>query len=590
MIQLHLTTEGLSAKTRNTDIIFTKFIAGSGADENGQTIQTQKQIVPVTFSQVYNKNQQYTNNGITYTEQIDHVKIMGSIQSLNATEDYNLTEIALMAKEGENGTEFCFAYGVNAQENMLITSNEDTEYSIIVDIAFDTTPNVTINTTETGVTYTDLINHINTNVTSTAHGIKYENQDLKVNNVSLDICKNAIFQKTTGATVVDTLPTASMLYNEKLVYDKSTASSYKCVKTTELEVGDYIYEDNNTWVVGDGTEQGALEVVSDSTTPTSTEIKLTQAQSLFMQWNSVNNIDKRLSLVESVSLGGITDIIDTLQNQIDSINNALTNPFPSWGASTTYSVGDICIANTFKSYQYLECIQAGESDLTIPSYAEVGQMVTDNEVKWLVCDFRDSAPVGSFRSDYVQRVGWLKCNGAEVNRADYPRLWAYAVANNLVDSSYTPSLPLIAYPGFFGEGDGSTTFTLPDFEDYFVRYSFTRVSGHKQASQMASHTHTCQDHTGSHDHTAGNQSASHKHQYGNALAYVGGQAGSSGVTYGNSYGLTQHSSTTKTNTQDTNHTHTINSKSITHKHTINSTGSGSNTYPDNIAMQMYIKY
>ena len=105
---------------------------------------------------------------------------------------------------------------------------------------------------------------------------------------------------------------------------------------------------------------------------------------------------------------------------------------------------------------------------------------------------------------------------------------------------------------------------------------------------MASHTHTCQDHTGSHDHTAGNQSASHKHKY--IYDSMLGSTGTNGsIVSGTGYGRTVGKEATTYN-QDTNHTHTINSKSITHRHTINSTGSGSNTYPDNIAMQMYIKY
>ena len=410
-----------------------------------------------------------------------------------------------------------------------------------------------------------------------------------------------------------------MLYNEKLVYDKSTASSYKCIKNTELEVGDYIYEVNNTWNVGDGTEDGALEVIADNTTPAEGEITLLQAQNHFMQWNSVNNIDKRLSLVENVSLGGITDIIDTLQNQITSINNALANPFPAWTKEKNYVVGDICIANTFKSYQYLECIQAGESDLTIPAYADVGQLVTDNEVKWIVCDWRDSQPVGSFRSDMIQRAGWLKANGATVNRVDYPRLWSYAVANSLTTNDTTNN------PGLFGEGDGVDTFTLPNFEDYFVRYSYTRGVGTMQVSQMASHTHTCQDHTGSHDHTSGNQSASHSHSCGNqdtshthtinnketshhhtvsyaSYAAFGGSSnigvfgsgtantGTTKVTHNHTAGNQSASHKHSIGNQSANHNHTINSKSITHKHTINSTGSGSNTYPTNLTMQMFIKY
>ena len=35
MIQLNLTSDGLAAKTRNNNLIFTKFVIGSGADDDG---------------------------------------------------------------------------------------------------------------------------------------------------------------------------------------------------------------------------------------------------------------------------------------------------------------------------------------------------------------------------------------------------------------------------------------------------------------------------------------------------------------------------------------------------------------------------
>ena len=38
MIQLNLTSDGLAAKTRNNNLIFTKFVTGSGADDNGESI------------------------------------------------------------------------------------------------------------------------------------------------------------------------------------------------------------------------------------------------------------------------------------------------------------------------------------------------------------------------------------------------------------------------------------------------------------------------------------------------------------------------------------------------------------------------
>ena len=283
-----------------------------------------------------------------------------------------------------------------------------------------------------------------------------------------------------------------------------------------------------------------------------------------------------------------TGLTGNIQQQINAITGVMSSPFPTWNASTPYAVGDICIASNFNSYKYLECVVAGTTDTTMPANANVGQLVTDNEVKWLVCDWRDSAPVGAFRSDMVQRAGWLKANGATVNRADYPRLWAYAVANNLVDSSYTPSLPLSSYPGFFGEGDGITTFTLPNYEDYFIRYSFTRVSGHKQNSQMASHSHSCIKQDTSHTHTLGNQSANHKHKY--TYDSVAGSTGTNGsIVSGSGYGRTVGKEAT-TGNQDTSHTHSISNQTANHQHTIGSTGSGSNTYPDNIAMQMFIKY
>ncbi|PNU06473.1 phage tail protein [Novosphingobium guangzhouense] len=47
-------------------------------------------------------------------------------------------------------------------------------------------------------------------------------------------------------------------------------------------------------------------------------------------------------------------------------------------------------------------------------------------------------------------AGWLKCNGAAVSRADYPALFA-AIGTE------------------FGEGDGATTFNLPDIRGEFVR-------------------------------------------------------------------------------------------------------------------------
>jgi hypothetical protein len=62
--------------------------------------------------------------------------------------------------------------------------------------------------------------------------------------------------------------------------------------------------------------------------------------------------------------------------------------------------------------------------------------------------------------------GYIKANGATVQRADYPRLVALADAHNLWTSDLT------TYPGGFGAGDGSTTMTLPNWTERMAQYTF----------------------------------------------------------------------------------------------------------------------
>lgn len=285
--------------------------------------------------------------------------------------------------------------------------------------------------------------------------------------------------------------------------------------------------------------------------------------------------------ITTTELNYLDGASSNIQTQINNLS--ISALFPLWIASRAYSVGDVVKTLTSSFWVYLECVVAGTSDTTEPTFTNVGELVTDGTVKWLVLDLRDSAPVGTFKTDIVQRLGWLKANGATLNRADYPRLWAWAVDNNLTTNDTTNN------PGLFGEGDGVDTFELPNFEDYFIRYSYVRGVGTKQDSQMASHSHSCSDQDTSHTHTLGNQSANHKHKYTYCLVagvYPGPDAG---IQTGTSVARNNAKEAT-TGNQDTSHTHSIGNQTANHKHTIGSTGSGSNTYPDNIAMQMYIKY
>ncbi|MGO4413284.1 phage tail protein [Cupriavidus sp. KB_39] len=91
------------------------------------------------------------------------------------------------------------------------------------------------------------------------------------------------------------------------------------------------------------------------------------------------------------------------------------------------------------------------------------------------------------------RAGYLKLNGVLLTRADYPELWAYAIASGAVvsDADWTDGSH-----GAFSTGDDETTFRIPDFRGEHLRMwdagrgvDQSRTVGSWQASQNMSHTH-----------------------------------------------------------------------------------------------------
>ena len=73
--------------------------------------------------------------------------------------------------------------------------------------------------------------------------------------------------------------------------------------------------------------------------------------------------------------------------------------------------------------------------------------------------------VGEVKFKYVVESGELNANGQTVNRADYPELFAWVQAQGILVNEATKTAG--AYE--FGDGDGSTTFTVPDLRGEFIR-------------------------------------------------------------------------------------------------------------------------
>lgn len=114
---------------------------------------------------------------------------------------------------------------------------------------------------------------------------------------------------------------------------------------------------------------------------------------------------------------------------------------------------------------------------TVPATTTVGQLITAAFWNQQIRDNLLAAePTGSLKfviaaatsAETVHSGGWLQLNGATVSRATYATLWSWIVANG-----FSGGAP-------FGNGDGSTTFTLPDTHGRLPQ-NVSRAGGHGEA-------------------------------------------------------------------------------------------------------------
>ena len=80
----------------------------------------------------------------------------------------------------------------------------------------------------------------------------------------------------------------------------------------------------------------------------------------------------------------------------------------------------------------------------------------------------NAVPTGTIL-DYTGSVapdGYIVANGAELSRKTFSKLWEWANANSLVKNQ--SSIPTTAH-AYYGTGNGSTTFTIPDLRGVFKR-------------------------------------------------------------------------------------------------------------------------
>lgn len=191
--------------------------------------------------------------------------------------------------------------------------------------------------------------------------------------------------------------------------------------------------------------------------------------------------------------------------------------------------------------------------------------------------------------------GWLKCNGAAVSRTTYADLFAR------IGTAH-------------GNGDGSTTFNLPDYRGVFPRWlddgagidsgrSITSLQqdefqshDHPASSGNYSHSHYGTTNTsGYHDHpVSASANGNHRHRLGIANGSGSGstpEGDPSGVDSATNTDYAGNHSHTIYLSPNGNHTHSFSTNTNTHNHSISiGNAGGAETRPVNRALLACILY
>lgn len=107
-------------------------------------------------------------------------------------------------------------------------------------------------------------------------------------------------------------------------------------------------------------------------------------------------------------------------------------------------------------------------------------------------DSKPTLPIGAILNGYTIFNNCIVAFGGEFNRADYPKLWDYLQANpSLVKTQtqwQTEATANGGICGFFSNGNGTTTFRVPNLDNAFLRPD-SRIVGSYQADALQGHKH-----------------------------------------------------------------------------------------------------
>lgn len=131
------------------------------------------------------------------------------------------------------------------------------------------------------------------------------------------------------------------------------------------------------------------------------------------------------------------------------------------------------------------------NNTTLPTNTTNWTIYDPSSLENIISDIQ-TLPIGAILNGYTIFDNCIVAFGGEFNRADYPKLWAYLQANpSLIKTQaqwQTEATKNGGICGFFSDGNGTTTFGVPNLDKAFLRPDNRGVASY-QVDEFKSHKH-----------------------------------------------------------------------------------------------------
>lgn len=173
--------------------------------------------------------------------------------------------------------------------------------------------------------------------------------------------------------------------------------------------------------------------------------------------------------------------------QAKRIKRFIENPDSNSGVLTQPKVIEAGETVTIKSgRQAILADTVVEGDLVIEAGGEVfvpaGANFSDLDQR---VDRLETLQIGAILNGYTIFDNCIVAFGGEFNRADYPKLWAYLQANPTLvktQAQWQTENTANGMCGFYSDGNGTTTFRVPNLDKAFLRLDSRGVGSWQKGS------------------------------------------------------------------------------------------------------------